>query len=137
MTKDYDHNRFHTTPANPLQTQLINLLRSPNPNRAEAEDLYLRLVATRAWQLAQAGFRDEGRGALLFDMRGRLWPSVLAQPLDSYFVPQLLLAQADEELDPMLEIAVASYDPRHEFVCVVLYDEGPSVSRLSQRDLAA
>ena len=122
-----------------LQRRLRELDATPDAPDADIEDCYLRLVAPRAWELAESHYARDGRGAVLFDIRGGGWRSALRTPIDAYYVPEALLAQAggSTELDPQIEVAVGRYDPRYEWVAVVLYDAGPSCSRLSRVSLTA
>ncbi len=121
-----------------LQEQLLCLLRDATALDAEIEDLYLRLVAPKAWDLAWMGFRRDGRGAVVFDMRGRAWRDQLNQPIDAYYVPEYLLPrETGGDLDVVIEVAVGMYDPQHEMVCIVLYDERVSCSRMGRRILVA
>ncbi len=122
-----------------LQTRLRELIATPDAPDAAIEDCYLRLVAPRAWELAQTGYAAEGRGAVVFDLRNGSWRTALHTPIDAYYVPAALLAQdaGAEELDPLIEVAVGRYDPRHEWVAVVLYASGPACSRLSRISMMA
>lgn len=122
-----------------LQARLRELLATPDAPDAAIEDCYLRLVAPRAWALAEQGYRDAGRGAVVFDLRGGGWRNALRTPIDAYYVPAALLMQTTDnaELDPLIEVAVGRYDPHHEWVAVVLYDTGSSCSRLSRVNLMA
>jgi hypothetical protein len=121
-----------------LQARLRELLDTPDAPDAAIEDCYLRLVAPRAWEVAQRGFTADGRGAVVFDIRHGGWQAALHTPIDAYYAPATLLAQfAGAEHDPLIEVAVGSYDPRHEWVALVLYPGGPSCSRLSRISLLA
>jgi hypothetical protein len=119
-----------------LQARLRALLADPNAPDAAIEDCYLRLVAPRAWNVAQRGYAADGRGAVVFDVRGG-WRAALRTPIDAYYAPEALLAAqtGTAELDPRIEVAVGRYDPRHEWVAVVIYDHGVSCSRLSRISL--
>jgi hypothetical protein len=120
-----------------LQARLRALLADPNAPDAAIEDCYLRLVAPRAWDVAQRGHTADGRGAVVFDVRGGGWRAMLHTPIDAYYAPEALLAaQAGAAgLDPRVEVAVGRYDPRHEWVAVVLYDDGVACSRLNRISL--
>lgn len=134
---------YNTADMNPtiaqLQAQLRELLAAPAAPDAAIEDCYLRLVAPRAWSLAERGYAETGRGAVVFDIRGGGWRTALRSPIDTYYAPEALLAEAADaaELDPLIEVAVGRYDPRHEWVAVVLYPTRVSCSRLSRIDLVA
>lgn len=122
-----------------LQARLQALLADPHAPDAAIEDCYLRLVAPHAWNLAERSYAHAGRGAVVFDIRDGGWRNVLRTPIDAYYVPEALLTQLndDSELDPLIEVAVGRYDPRHEWVAIVLYASGPSCSRLSRVSLMA
>lgn len=124
-----------------LQTRLLSLLRDLAADEAAIEDAYLRLAAPSVWARGWQGYEQDGRGAVLFDLRDGGWRAHLQASVDSYYLPAALLAASggadlSDEIEAAIEVAVGTYDPRHEVVCVVLYDSGPSCSRL-QRSLSA
>lgn len=130
-----------TSERDELRTRLLHLLRDPAANEAAIEDAYLRLAAPSIWARGWQGYEQEGRGALLFDLRGGGWRAQPGASVASYYLPAALLAEASgadlsDELEAAIEVAVGTYNPRHEVVCVVLYDSGPSCSRL-QRSASA
>jgi hypothetical protein len=111
-----------------LQRRLLDLLSDPAAPDEAIEDAYLRLVAPKAWAEGWRGFREYGRGALIFDLRGRGWRQPGA--IESYYAPEAMLFEPGGPRDPAIEVAVGVYQPEDEVVCLVLYDAGPSCSRL-------
>lgn len=111
-----------------LRGQLLALLNDPDAPDEAIEDVYLRLIAPSAWAEGWRGFREYGRGALIFDLRGRGWRRTGG--IESYYAPEAMLFAPGAERDPAIEVAVGVYQPEDEVVCIVLYDRGPSCSRL-------
>jgi hypothetical protein len=111
-----------------LLRELRELLRDPNARIGAVDEAYLRLEGEQLWTEALQRYQEQGRGAMMVDMRDTAGGNI-----DVYYLPQALLLADLTPADAALGKALAAYDPSQEALIVIWHRHGSTFYRLGEK----
>lgn len=103
--------------------RMRQLLNDPQSDPAEIADCYIRLIGEQLQALAATGYERAGRGVVEIDLRG----IDLRHATGHVPIEYCMSDEADEEWPDGISEVIASYNPQHEVVAILLQDSGPLV----------
>lgn len=108
--------------------KLRALLADPGANIGAVDEAYLRLEGEQLWLDALARYREQGRGAMMVDLR-----NPASGAIEVYYLPEPLLRADLGPADAALAQALDSYKPEHEALIVIWHRHGSTFYRLGER----